>query len=342
MYNALIGLFLFIVSFAGKDKVKKFSFTGFAQGTTYTVTYYAFDSVVTNRNIDLLLARIDSSLSIYKPYSLISQFNAAKNGLEIDTFFRFVVRKSIDVCNVTGGAFDITVYPLVDAWGFGLSKRLSLPDSATIKSLMPCIGSNKITLFNAFLKKKKPCVRIDVNGIAQGYSVDLLAKLLEEHGIHNYLVELGGEIKIKGRKQPSGDVMTIGIEGPENNEFDPVPLQKLLSVKEGALTTSGNYRKYYESNSKRISHLIDPKSGYPAQNELISVTVFAKDACTADAYDNAFMIMGLQKSLAFLKQQKEVEAYFIYKKEDGSISDTATNGFASLIIKEKSKQATLF
>ncbi|HVG40576.1 MAG TPA: FAD:protein FMN transferase, partial [Chitinophagaceae bacterium] len=137
MYNALIGLFLFIVSFAGRDKVKRFSFTGYAQGTTYAISYYALDSVVTNKKIDFLLARIDSSLSIYKPYSLISRFNASKDGMEVDTFFQFIVRKSLDVFNTTGGAFDITVYPLVDAWGFGFSKRLSLPDSATIQALLP-------------------------------------------------------------------------------------------------------------------------------------------------------------------------------------------------------------
>jgi thiamine biosynthesis lipoprotein len=129
--------------------------------------------------------------------------------------------------------------------------------------------------------------------------------------------------------------MTIGIEGPAKDEFDNEPLQKRIQVKQGAITTSGNYRKFYESGSKRITHLIDPKSGYPIENELISVTVYAKDAITADGYDNALMVMGLKKSLAFVEKQKDMEAYFIFHKAGGSIADTATTGFYKLIVNKK-------
>lgn len=313
-----------------RPALKAFHLTGFAQGTTYTITYYASDSAVTKDDIDNTLLSIDSSLSIYKPYSQISRFNASSSGLEIDGFFQSVVRKSIEVFKTTNGAFDITVYPLVEAWGFGTKKTSSIPGTAAIQTLLPCVGTEKIQLRGSYLQKNNPCVRIDVNGIAQGYSVDVLAELLERNGIKNYMVELGGEIRLKGRKA-SGELMTIGIEAPAKHEFDNAPLQKRIKVEQAAITTSGNYRKFYESGSKRITHLIDPKSGLTVQNELISVTVFAKDAITADGYDNALMVMGLQKGLTFVEKQKDLAAYFIYNKPDGSIADTATAGFYKLI-----------
>ncbi len=309
--------------------------TGYAQGTTYSITYYATDSVVTRGVVENTLAHIDSSLSIYKPYSQVSRFNASSSGLEVDTFFQAVVKKSMDISRETGGAFDLTVYPLVQAWGFGANKAAMVPDSSVIRSLMPCVGTEKIKLNLAYLQKKYPCVRIDVNGIAQGYTVDVLAQLIENQGIKNYMVELGGEIRVKGRRQPSQELMTIGIEAPSTNEFTDEPLQKRIRVAEGAITTSGNYRKFFETGSKKITHLIDPATGFPVQNELISVTVFAKDAISADGYDNALMVMGLQKSLAFLNNRRDMEAYFIYHRSDGSIADTATKGFYKFIVENK-------
>ncbi|MBD0353377.1 MAG: FAD:protein FMN transferase, partial [Flavisolibacter sp.] len=169
------------------------------------------------------------------------------------------------------------------------------------------------------------------NGIAQGYTVDVLAALLEKKGIRNYLVEVGGEIRVKGHKQPGGEPFTVGIESPNINGLDPSPLQRTIHLEQGGLTTSGNYRNYYLSGNKRITHLFDPKTGFPVQNELISVTVWAQDAITADAYDNALMVLGLEKSFRLLTNTKNLEAYFIYQKKDGTISDTATTGFYKLI-----------
>src|SRR5262249_5610265 len=152
------------------------------------------------------------------------------------------------------------------------------PTDATIKSLLHCVGTNKIILSGNTLTKSSPCVHIDVNGIAQGYSVDLVADFLESKGITDYLVEIGGEIRVKGHKQPSGEKMTIGIEGPSGNNNDAFPMKKILRIDHGAVTTSGNYRKYYEAGGQKISHLINPKTGYPLRNEIISVTIIAKDA----------------------------------------------------------------
>lgn len=304
---------------------------GYAQGTTYTITYYASDSILKQNDVDSVIAKVDSSMSIYKPYSQISKFNAAARGLVIDTLFQTVIKKSNEVFVSTSGAFDITIYPLVRAWGFGAGKPLPLPRTSDIDNLRRCVGSQKIELNNYYLQKKIPCVQIDVNGIAQGFTVDLLANMIERKGSKNYLVELGGEIRVKGRK-PSGETFAIGIETPLENEFDVQPMRKLIAIEEGAITTSGNYRRFYESGSKRITHLIDPASGHPVDNELISVTVYAKDAITADGFDNAFMVMGLKKSMAFLERRKDMEAYFIYRNTNGNIADTATAGFNKFIL----------
>jgi FAD:protein FMN transferase len=150
---------------------------------------------------------------------------------------------------------------------------------------------------------------------------------MESKGIADYLVELGGEIRIKGRKQPSGEKMTVGIESPGDDSNGSLPVIRTIQLDHGAVTTSGNYRKFYQNGSKKITHLINPKTGYPIENEMISVTVVAEDAITADAYDNALMNMGLKKAMKFVNRQKNLEAYFIYHKPDGSVADTASAGF---------------
>ena len=304
---------------------------GNAQGTTYHITYYAADSLFTQRQADSLFVRLDSSLSGYKPWSLISRFNASANGIVIDEHLQKVIKRSFDIWHDTKGESDITVAPLVQAWGFGPRPSAAIPDAAAIKAILSCVGSAWLHLRGNTLVKDKPCITIDVNGIAQGYSVDVVAGFLENKGINNYLVEVGGEIRVKGRKQPAGEQFTIGVERPGKDELDEPTVQKLLKMDQGGITTSGNYRKFYTSGKKIISHLIEPHTGYPIQNEMISVTVWARDAMTADGYDNALMAMGLQKALRFMRQHKSMEAYFIYRKADGSVADTATAGFNKMM-----------
>ena len=185
---------------------KRFTISGVAQGTTYSIIYYAEDSIVSKAMIDQQLMNLDSSLSLYKPYSRINQFNNSASGIMIDKHLLQVVKESILTYKQTNGLFDITVQPLVQAWGFGVTKTKDIPDSVTIKNILPCVNTKLLQLKGNKLSKAKPCVKIDLNGIAQGYSVDVLAALLEKHGINNYIVELGGEIRVKGRKQPSGEM----------------------------------------------------------------------------------------------------------------------------------------
>lgn len=339
--GALITFLILIVQSQVKP-FKQYRIEGFAQGTTYRITYYAADSLVSSADVEAVFSELDSSLSLYKSYSIINTFNRSTESITIDKHLKNVVEKSLDVYAATNGAFDITVWPLVNAWGFGSKKVNSVPSKEVIDSIKQCIGSQKLQLNGTVLRKLLPCVSIDVNGIAQGYSVDVMSELLEQKGIVNYMVEIGGEIRLKGRKQPGNEKMKIGIESPAEDAFassqtstpsqtfTPPQLRTILIADSGAITTSGSYRKFYESNGKRITHIIDPRTGNSIQNELISVTVFAKDAITADAYDNALMVMGLEHGLQFARQNK-IEAYFIYRTKQGALADTATAGFYRLI-----------
>ncbi|HUP12916.1 MAG TPA: FAD:protein FMN transferase [Niastella sp.] len=325
-------LLITCTAFLQQPAWRKIQLSGKAQGTTYHITWYAEDSTIGQQQIDSILQRIDTSLSIYNPQSLITKFNNGNSGIVMDNHFRTVLTKSLETYRQTNGIFDITVQPLVQAWGFGPKKVNALPDSGAIRSLKACVSSLYLYTKGNTLYKRKSCTGIDVNGIAQGYSVDVLAGFLEAHGVRNYLVELGGEIRVKGHKQPGNEKMKIGIEAPGENDFELSMISKIISVDSGAITTSGSYRKFYESEGKKITHLIDPRTGYPTQNELISVTVFASDALTADALDNALMVMGLQKALQFTERRNDIAAHFIYRTPGGKIADTASRRFYKLMV----------
>lgn len=327
----LPGLFILFTGMRySKDDQKKIQINGTAQGTTYHITYYAQDSFIVKRQIDSVLNKIDSSLSLYKTYSLVNQFNQSASGIIADQHLITVVTKALEVYRKTKGLFDITVFPLTDAWGFGPVKKQSLPDSATINTILPCINSRLVKKKKDRIIKKKPCVQLDPNGIAQGYSVDVLADFFDGRGIKSYIIELGGEIRISGRK-PGNEKMSIGIEAP-GDDADFSMIKKIVYLDQGAITTSGNYRRYYESNGKKITHLLNPKTGYTLQNEMISATVYAKDAMTADAYDNALMVMGVEKALAFVDRRKDLAAHFIYKTSDGKVADTMSKRFRLLLV----------
>jgi thiamine biosynthesis lipoprotein len=242
----------------------------------------------------------------------------------MDEHLKAVIEASLDAWHQTNGDFDITVLPLVEAWGFSARHQDHYPDSPQIRQLLTCLGSDKLSMNGNHLIKSKPCIHIDPDGIAQGYSVDVLANFLEQHAINNYLVELGGELRVKGRKR-------IGIEAPNEDAFEQPVIQKILYVDSGAITTSGNYRAFHEHNGKKFSHTIDPHTGYPAGSEVISVTVYAKTAMTADAYDNVFVLMGLQKAVEFINRRRDLAAFFIYRMQDGSIGTYSTKSFNALL-----------
>lgn len=314
--------------------LREIKMNGYAQGTTYGVSYFAADSLVTKGQVDSILKVIDLSMSLYQRNSTINRFNQSENGLSLDEHFTAVVKRAFDINKDTQGLFDITVAPLVQLWGFGPQKVNIFPDSTTIAKVLPCVGMDKIELKTSFLYKKKPCVHIDLNGIAQGYTVDVLADFLIQKGIKIFIVEVGGELRASGPK-PDGTALKIGIEGPNGGQSVGNSIKHIITFKQGAVTTSGNYQKYLKIGNQTASHLINPKTGYPLTNEMISVTVFANDAITADGYDNALMAMSLTEALAFVAARKNLAAYIIYKKPNGKIADTLSNGFKQLMIAEK-------
>ena len=307
--------------------LQAFKMEGFAQGTSYQITYYAGDAIISSKSIDQKFNELDSSLSIYKSYSLISQFNNSEKGMEMDDHLYRVVQRSLKIWNESEGVFDISILPIVEAWGFGAKRHTNQPSDEVISKALSCSGSDKLHIKGRQLIKDIPCLKIDVNGIAQGYSVDVIAGYIESQGVQNYLIEIGGEIRVKGRKQPGNQVMRIGIEQPSENKNEEPIIQKIIEMKGGAITTSGNYRKYIQNGSKKLSHLMDPKTGRPIDNEMISVTVKTRDAMSADGYDNVLIGMGIEKAFSFLKKHKGLDAYFIYQDEKGAVRDTASAGF---------------
>ena len=335
--NKSVCIFFFIFAFfiisscrvsqRAELRSRAYKIEGFAQGTSYQITYYAESAIISSSSINQLFSELDSSLSIYKPYSLINQFNNSENGLIMDEHLFKVVQRSIKIWKESEGVFDISILPIVEAWGFGAKKHSKVPTNAEIARALSCSGSDKLRIEGKRLIKTIPCLKIDVNGIAQGYSVDVIAKHLESKGVQNYLIEIGGEIRVKGRKQPGNQLMRIGIEQPAENGNDEPVIQKVIELHAGAITTSGNYRKFIQNGSKKLSHLMDPKTGRPIDNKMISVTVKTRNAMSADGYDNVLIGLGIEKAFDFLKKHKGLDAYFIYQDENGVVRDTASAGF---------------
>ena len=288
---------------------------GEAQGTTYNITYLAPEKTNYKNEIDSLFKAVDQSLSTYVPGSIISRINRNDTGVVADKYFIDVFRKAQEISQQTNGAFDVTVAPIVNAWGFGFTKRARI-DSATIDSLLRFVGYQKIKLEGGAIVKTNPGMMLDFNAIAQGYTVDLLSSFLESKGINNYLVELGGEVRTKGKKN-NGEDWKIGIDQPNETYTDGRPLKAIVSLKNKALATSGNYRKFYVENGRKYAHIIDPHTGYPAKHNLLSATVIANDCMTADAFATAFMVMGLEKAKQFLSKDKQLglEVFFIYDEQ---------------------------
>lgn len=307
------------------SELHPFEFNGSAQGTTYHIIYYASSGIIRQSQLDSIFNVIDHSLSIYQNNSLISRFNNSEERIKTDLHLEAVVSRALTIFNDSEGRFDITVLPLMKAWGFFKGGNAA-PDSAMINSCLSCVGSEKIYLQNGFLGKSRACVQIDVNGIAQGYTVDVIADFLEKNSIKDYLVEVGGELRIKGHKHPGGKAMRVAIEGPADNT-SAMEFRKIISMENGAVTTSGIYNKQRKVGGTTISHLMNPKTGYPISNEMISATIVANDAITADGYDNVIMNLGISDGLLFLKKHSELEAYLIYRKTNGELGETMTDGF---------------
>jgi thiamine biosynthesis lipoprotein len=302
---------------------------GAAQGTYYAITYSSDNNENLQPAMDSLFKQFDRSVSAYLPNSILSRLNNNDTSVVSDAIYESIFNKSMEVSAKTDGAFDVTVGPLVNAWGFGFSKKANV-DQALVDSLLPLVGYRNVHLSKGKLIKTDPRIRIDFDAIAQGYTSDWLAKYFEKKGIQNYLIDVGGEVLGHGSK-PDGQKWSVAIEMPAKNMNDERKIQAILSLEDRAISTSGSYRKYYEENGVRYSHTIDPSNGYPVRHNLLSVSVVAADCMSADAYATAFMVMGLEKSKDFLLKEGKIEAYFISDDELGGFSVYYTAGFDKLL-----------
>jgi FAD:protein FMN transferase len=303
---------------------------GFTQGTTYHITFENRTRKNYNSIIDSILKDFDMSMSEYIPNSIISRINSNDPTVKVDEHFKIVFIKSKQIWEQSEGAMDITVGPIINALGFGPVKR-TVVDSAKIKSLLKYVGFEKVRLENDRIIKADTAIKLDVNSIAQGYSVDVVSDFFESEGIVNYVVEIGGEVRTKG-KNSKGQYWRIGIDKPEEGNMVPgEKMQAILSLKNQCVTTSGNYRAFYEENGVKYSHIINPKTGFPVNSRLLSVTIVAKDCITADGWDTPLMVMGLEKSIETLKKHPELEALLIYSDEKGNFQEYMTDGLKAMI-----------
>lgn len=310
-----------------------FKIQGFTQGTSYHVTYSSRDSINIQPMVDSVLASFDKSLSTYDSLSLISAFNQPGSGVEVDEKLAVCFNKAREVYHRTNGAFDITIAPVVNYWGFGFTAHAENfhVDSAIIDSLLQFVGMDKVELEAGRLVKKDPRLMLDVNAIAQGYAVDVVCDFLGDMGTKNYLVEIGGEVRAKG-KNARGEFWRVGIDKPvEGNYIPGQNLQAVMSLKNQSLATSGNYRKFIEKDGVKYAHSIDPKTGFPSRHQLLSATILAPDCITADAYATACMVLGLEKAKQLVEQIDDIEAYLIYNDKNGKFQTFSTPGLLSRI-----------
>ena len=302
---------------------------GMVFGTVYRITYQHQDDL--HNDIKTALQEVDNSLSPYNPNSIITRINHNEDTM-LNEHFTHVFNLAQEVSAQTEGAFDISVAPLVNAWGFGFKHSIEI-DQATIDSLRQFVGYQKMQLENGKIVKRDPRLMLDCSSIAKGYGVDRVAKTLEKKGVKNYMVDIGGEVVLKG-KNSRMKTWRIGINKPVEDSLSiNQELQTILEISDIGMATSGNYRKFYYKDGKKYAHTIDPRLGYPVQHNILSATVLAKDCTTADAYATAFMVMGLEKAKAFCEEHPELEAYFICSGEGENFEIYYTPGMKKHIVK---------
>lgn len=293
------------------------NFTGFIQGTTFNIVYendrsLTYDTV--RKQVADILRRFDMSLSLYQDSSILSKVNR-NEPVMADSFFIEVFNMSAELSKMTDGAFDVTVGPLVRAWGFGPDEKRNY-SKEKIDSLLQLVGMNKVSLVNGRIVKADPRISLDFNAIAQGYSVDVVCRYFDGIGVKNYLVEIGGEVRVKGKK--AGKPWRIGIDKPEDYNMTPgKDLQAIISIEDKAVATSGNYRSFYLENGIKYSHTINPKTGYPAKNQILSATIVADNCGLADGVATACMVGGKDWAIDFILKHN-LDGYLIYSDETGS------------------------
>ena len=312
--GALLVLTAIIIVIVRQQKTIPFQHnTGFIFGTIYNITYQSDNDLQTE--IEGELKKVDESLSTFNKTSTISKINQGKD-VKVDDMFAEVFSLGENIAKETDGAFDMTVAPMVNTWGFGF-KTGKEPSKAVVDSLRNIVGYQKIKMEKKHIIKQNPNTMLDCSAIAKGFGSDVVAKFLRQKGIKNFMIEIGGEIVTYGlneKRVPWKIGVTKPVDDSLNNQQE---IQTILNVTNKAMATSGNYRKFYYKNGKKYAHTIDPKTGYPVQHNILSSTVFADNCATADAYATAFMVTGLDGAKKILAKHPELMAYFIYADQNG-------------------------
>jgi thiamine biosynthesis lipoprotein len=291
---------------------------GFIFGSTYNIIYESNKKVtpeVFKENVEKILHDYEKSLSSYDTTSLISRINRNED-VKVDAYIEEIYKNSVMISEMSGGAFDITVGPLVRAWGFGADRQKDFSEQK-LDSLLALVGMDKIKLTDGKFVKSNPNIVIDFNAVAKGFSVDIVARYLNSLGIKNYLVEIGGELRAKGTRNEN--LWRIGIDKPEDSNVrqGQLPFQAILRITDKAMATSGDYRRFYIEDGVKYSHTIDPKTGYPVKNRMLSVTALADECGIADGIATVCMVLGPEKAKEFINSHPEFSAYMIYSGTNG-------------------------
>ena len=316
MYKKIIlaaGLWILMFTACTKQK-QYFEESGSVFHTIYHIKYEG--SEILTEKIDAEFQKFNLSLNPFNPNSIISKVNR-NEAVEADDWFIEVFNKAKEVSDHSEGIFDITCAPLVNLWGFGFSKMDSVTPQM-IDSIKQFVGYQKVRLDGQKVVKDDSRILLNCSAIAKGYASDIIARLLEREGIENYMVEIGGEVTMKGVNQ-NGKCWRIGINKPEDDSTGiKNDIEEVVQLcKKGGVATSGNYRNYYVKDGKKYAHTIDPRTGYPSEQSILSATIVAEDCITADAYATAFMAMGLEKAREAAKNIPGIEYYVIYSDENG-------------------------
>ena len=284
--------------------------------TIYHITYQGKEDF--GQKFDKLFKEIDGSLSMFNDTSIISRMNNNDRDVVANRYFTNVFNKAFEVSEATNGAFDITVAPLVNLWGFGF-KNSDNVSQQMVDSILQFVGYKSVSLDEeGHLHKQDTRTILDASSIAKGYMCDVIAEFLKEQGIENYMVEIGGEIALNGFN-PKGKMWSVGINKPiEDSTMISNELQEVIYMNHGGMATSGNYRNFYVKEGKKYAHTIDPHTGYPIQQDILSSTVIAEDCMTADAYATAFMVLGKDKALQILENDSTLMAYFIIEGKESN------------------------
>lgn len=323
MLKRIILLFLLVSYYSCKQTIKNTKLSGTVFGTSYSIIYDAEENY--EKQFDSLFYVINKSMSTYQYDSDISKLNRNESN-KIDEHFIAVYEASKDIFELTEGAFDPTIGNVVNAWKFGAEKTIETLDSLKIDSLMQYVGYNKTNRDNNTIQKDNPNVYLEFNAIAKGYGVDVIGRFLEAQNVTNYLVEIGGEVRVKGMNIEKKKDWMVGVEAPN---FDgKQSIIKAIVLKDEAMATSGTYRKFkVDENGNRYAHIIDTSTGYPSKTNLLSISVIADNCMTADAYATAFKAMGIEKVKRFLKSHPELKVFLIFENDKKEFETLSLNGF---------------